>query len=167
MGTRWQTDFCKCRKPREESQTKSCQSDLETLVERSFLMKENNFRRQYRRLQWQPPQPSTPFTATTFERDYASSTISTTSRSSRRSDISTILDRTDDDRCDTSQTSHLDSHDGNSEYDADRDTVISPSAGTRLGKSTNPFLRQIQDGKVKANNNPWGGTSIWDGGSLI
>jgi hypothetical protein len=158
--------FVSKRPPLVVPQSDIQQGDLESLIERSFLIRENTFRRQYRQLQWHN-QPTTPSIRTNFDQKYAPSIASTTPRSSRGSCTSTEVGQTEDEQFDSSQTSQADLLDGNSVWDGDCDAAVSPSATSWSDKSTNPFRMRLQDGKTRSSQNPWGTQCIWDGASLL
>ncbi|KAH7402410.1 hypothetical protein BKA66DRAFT_564328 [Pyrenochaeta sp. MPI-SDFR-AT-0127] len=147
-------------------------SDIEVLVERSFLMKENNFRRLHRQLQWHYNNSSETAQAT-HRTDYEGSLASDTSVSvagscstctdadanteTESEDTSTVADeaRTEISNVDQylvpdSEGSEHSANSGNSEdggvsaFNRDDSSINSPSAVSHSSsKSTNPFRRHM------------------------
>ncbi|XPS71331.1 hypothetical protein M3J09_003518 [Ascochyta lentis] len=143
--------------------------DIEGLIERSFMLRENQYRAYYRQppaVQW-TSQPTTPGTQTRFDQHCTSSTTSTTSGSSKGSRANTQRDHGDEEGFESSQTSQLDRVEVKSVWGGDCDVTPSPSVASWVEKTTNPFRVRAPDGKANGSNNPWGQQGGWDGISLI
>jgi flagellar motor protein MotB len=146
------------------AEAKRSQSDIERLVARSFLKKEDDLRRKHPR-QLDPRHPTPYVPRASLEQAYASSIVSSTSRTSRRSGRSTELGHSEDDGFETSQTSQADPNENCSSLNGDCTPRKSCSVAQRSGKSTNPFHMRIQDGGSISSNNPWAKRSFWHGDS--
>lgn len=142
------------------------QDDIDGLVERSFMLRENRYRSHYR----QPPgvqwfgQPATPGTQTTFEQHHAPSTVSASSKASRRSRTSTEVTQSVYEGFETPQTSQPDADESNNRWDGGHNAA---SIDSWVEKTNNPFRAHTHDGQTKPSKNPWAQQSIWEGHSLI
>lgn len=173
-----------------------CQNDIEALIERSFLMKENNFRRLHRQLQWHYKSNSETPRATyenNHERSQTSKVSVSVSGSYSTCEGSDTEAGSEDSLTDPEvgelnirdldqfrlpgsegsvhSTRSRNSEDGNMPtLNRDDTSINSPSVASCSSKSTNPFRRHMEHPKRRIS---LGGSlqgmaqSIWDDPTLF
>ncbi|KAL1796413.1 hypothetical protein ACET3X_004953 [Alternaria dauci] len=124
-------------------------SDIESLIERSFLMRENNHRRLHRPLQWHydkdPEVPVSPYPGTHSPSLYSASSVYS-------SEHSTVCDDTDTET--QGKKSSTVSHADNVEVDDVNNFLVPRSVRSR--RSVTPSSAASRTSRASKSTNPWG-----------
>ncbi|KAJ6280395.1 hypothetical protein J3E71DRAFT_200321 [Bipolaris maydis] len=150
-------------------------NDIESLVERSFMMRENDYRRIYRELQCHYDKGTNKASSTRHDRSYTPSISSTASIYSRDGDHTSCADSDTDTEGKQSSRATTVARYGHSDDEGDRvstrsrssrggSPVKSPSIVSWESKSTNPFRKHMIQVK-EINDAPKSqspSVSIWD-----